>query len=140
MDISQRLRAEGYKVTPQRVAIYKALQNQHGEHPSAEILYNQLHDEHPTISLATVYKTLEIFAKIGLVKIINVGGDYSLYDTVVEPHPHIRCIECGMVEDIEGINVSEIQEKVHKITSYQVYRSQLVFDGRCEKCIEKGQE
>ena len=61
------LRSQGFKVTPQRIAIYDALRGHH-DHPTAEMLYHTLRPEHPSMSLATVYKTMEIFEKIGLVK------------------------------------------------------------------------
>ena len=72
MDIAQILRSQGFKVTPQRIAIYDALRGHH-DHPTAEMLYHTLRPEHPSMSLATVYKTMEIFEKIGLVKILEVG-------------------------------------------------------------------
>ena len=70
MDIAQILRSQGFKVTPQRIAIYDALRGHH-DHPTAEMLYHTLRPEHPSMSLATVYKTMEIFAKIGVVKIFK---------------------------------------------------------------------
>ena len=72
MDIAQILRSQGFKVTPQRIAIYDALRGHH-DHPTAEMLYHTLRPERPSMSLATVYKTREIFEKIGLVKILEVG-------------------------------------------------------------------
>jgi len=74
MDIAQILRSQGFKVTPQRIAIYDALRGHH-DHPTAEMLYHTLRPEHPSMSLATVYKTMEIFEKIGLVKILEVGDE-----------------------------------------------------------------
>ena len=56
MDIAQILRSQGFKVTPQRIAIYDALRGHH-DHPTAEMLYHTLRPEHPSMSLATVYKT-----------------------------------------------------------------------------------
>ena len=79
MDIAQILRSQGFKVTPQRIAIYDALRGHH-DHPTAEMLYHTLRPEHPSMSLATVYKTMEIFEKIGLVKILEVGDERAHYD------------------------------------------------------------
>lgn len=136
MDISQQLRSNGYKVTPQRVAIYKAL-SKITKHPNAEIIHNYLHDEYPLISLATVYKTMEIFAKIGLVSIVDVATESCLYDSVTKPHPHVHCLECGKVEDIEGINMEQVFEKVQKLTNYEVKNTQIVFQGICKNCLNK---
>ena len=90
MDIVSRLREKGYKVTPQRLAVWSAIDGVH-THPTAEMIYQSLYPENPTMSLATVYKTLEIFANIGLVKILDVGDDASHYDWDTHEHSHIRC-------------------------------------------------
>ena len=94
MDIAQILRSQGFKVTPQRIAIYDALRGHH-DHPTAEMLYHTLRPEHPSMSLATVYKTMEIFEKIGLVKILEVGDERAHYDWDTQAHSHIRCIRCN---------------------------------------------
>ncbi len=67
MDIAQILRSEGFKVTPQRIAIYDALRGHHN-HPTAEMIYHSLRPTHPSMSLATVYKTMEIFEKLALLR------------------------------------------------------------------------
>ena len=108
MDIAQILRSQGFKVTPQRIAIYDALRGHH-DHPTAEMLYHTLRPEHPSMSLATVYKTMEIFEKIGLVKILEVGDERAHYDWDTQAHSHIRCIRCNKVEDMMGIDLKAIK-------------------------------
>ena len=71
MDIAQILRSEGFKVTPQRIAIYDALRGHHN-HPTAEMIYHSLRPTHPSMSLATVYKTMEL-------AYYRVYGQCSLY-------------------------------------------------------------
>ena len=88
--VADILRSHGFKVTPQRLAVYDALQHT-TEHPNAEMLYNMLLPAYPTMSLATVYKTMEIFDRIGLVQVLNIGEDSYRYDARMENHPHIRC-------------------------------------------------
>ena len=88
MDIAQILRSEGFKVTPQRIAIYDALRGHHN-HPTAEMIYHSLRPTHPSMSLATVYKTMEIFEKIGLVKVLEVGDERAHYDWDTTAHAHI---------------------------------------------------
>ena len=67
-NVTQILRDNGFKVTPQRLAVYEALAATE-MHPNAEMLYNILQPQYPTMSLATVYKTMDIFAGIGLIQI-----------------------------------------------------------------------
>lgn len=133
MDIAQRLRSEGFKVTPQRLAIYDALLK-YDLHPTAECIYRNIHEEYPTISLATVYKTMEIFAKVGLVRILNIGNEPSRYDYDVHPHPHIRCMECGNVEDVVNMDVEEIFHKIQENSNYEVLRAEIAFEGICPRC------
>lgn len=137
IDIALKLRTEGYKVTPQRIAIYNAINHKH-EHPSAEMIYQSLRSEYPTMSLATVYKTMEIFEKIGLVRVLDMGDDCSRYDWDVEPHPHIRCICCNKVEDLTGVDLNAIREKIESDSDYQLTGQQLSFEGICPKCLRKG--
>ena len=93
------MREKGFKVTPQRLAVYDALSSTKS-HPNAEMLYNMLQPSYPTMSLATVYKTMDIFAELGLIQVLNVGEDSYRYDAETGNHPHIRCTECNRVDDI----------------------------------------
>lgn len=70
MEIAEVLRKNGYKVTPQRLAVYEAI-NHNPTHPNAEAIYKILQPNYPSMSLATVYKTMEIFAKIGVVQVLQ---------------------------------------------------------------------
>lgn len=136
MEIEQRLRAEGFKVTPQRIAIYNAL-FEFEKHPTAEMIYRSLHEKYPTISLATVYKTMEIFEKIGVIRILDVGGDSCRYDYDTYLHPHIRCSICGRVDDAEGVDMQAVFDQVHESSNYEVLNTQMIFEGICPECIHK---
>ena len=78
-ELTALLRQNGYKVTPQRLAVYEALANTK-QHPSAEMLFGTLQPKYPSMSFATVYKTVEILNKLGLIQIINTGEDSFRYD------------------------------------------------------------
>lgn len=136
MDIAQKLRSEGYKVTPQRIAIYQTLYGS-TEHPNAEMVYQHLRPAYPTMSLATVYKTMEIFEKIGLVKILDMGDDSNRYDWDVEAHPHIRCTVCNKVEDLHGIDMGSLRSAVETLSDYSVTGQQLAFEGVCPDCLRR---
>ena len=130
------LRDKGFKVTPQRLAIYTVLANTK-VHPSAEMIFSQLQPVYPTMSLATVYKTIEILKEIGMVQVLNVGEDSFRYDANIENHPHIRCMACGRVDDLEGIEADEFIKGVSNLTSYQVTGQQFYFFGICPECQTK---
>lgn len=131
--ITAMLRDKGFKVTPQRLAIYETLR-QTKAHPSAEMIFNELQPAYPTMSLATVYKTIEILKAIGLIQVLNVGEDSFRYDAEVSNHPHVRCMKCCRVDDIMGIESDEFIELISQSTSYKLTGQQFYFYGVCPKC------
>lgn len=131
--ITATLRDRGFKVTPQRLAIYETLR-QTKSHPSAEMIFQQLQPHYPTMSLATVYKTIEILKEIGLIQVLNVGEDSFRYDADVHNHPHVRCMKCGRVDDVIGVESEEFIDMIAKSTSYQLTGQQFYFYGVCPKC------
>ncbi|MBP2631237.1 MAG: perR 1 [Firmicutes bacterium] len=135
-NVTALLRERGFKVTPQRLAIYDVLCNT-TEHPSAEAIFNQLQPHYPTMSLATVYKTIEILKEIGLVQVLNVGEDSFRYDANTENHPHVRCMVCKRVDDIFDVDASDFMAKVAEKTSYQLTGQQFYFYGICPDCQVK---
>jgi len=132
-NITTIFREKKLKLTPQRIAVYKYLQSTK-EHPSAEIIYKALQPTYPTMSLATVYKALKTLVEVELILELNVGEGNFRYDGNVCSHPHIQCIGCGKVDDIEGICFSNINEDVKQHTSYEVLASKIYFYGLCENC------
>lgn len=136
MDIIEKLKSERLKVTPQRIAIYNALYGQN-EHPTAEKIYRDLRESHPNMSLATVYKTMEIFERIGIVRVLDLGDDSSRYDWDVHEHPHVRCTICNRVDDLHHINMKSLSDEVARTSEYEVTGQQLAFEGICPKCRRK---
>jgi Fur family peroxide stress response transcriptional regulator len=132
-NLSSIFREKKLKLTPQRIAVYKFLQSTK-EHPSAEIIYKALQPEYPTMSLATVYKALKTLVEVDLIQEINVGEGNFRYDGNVSPHPHIQCLECGRVDDIEGICFSDLNDKVKDYTEYEISGNQVYFYGICKSC------
>lgn len=135
-DITVLLRSRGFKVTPQRLAIYEVLYNSK-EHPSAEMIFSRLQSVYPTMSLATVYKTIEILREIGLVQILNAGEDSFRYDANTENHPHIRCLICGRVDDLDGVDSQHFISMIAKQTDYKITGQQFYFYGICPECQQK---
>ncbi|WP_378956579.1 Fur family transcriptional regulator [Pelosinus sp. sgz500959] len=134
--ITSLLREKGFKVTPQRLAIYNMLASTHS-HPNAEMIFNELQAMYPTMSLATVYKTMEILKEIGLVKILNAGEDSFRYDADTSDHPHVRCMECGQVEDVDNIDSVDFVKQVAQGTNYKLVNQQFYFYGICPSCQRK---
>lgn len=132
-NITTIFREKKLKLTPQRIAVYKYLQSTK-EHPSAEVIYKALQEAYPTMSLATVYKALKTLVEVELIIELNVGEGNFRYDGNICSHPHIQCMSCGIVDDIEGICFSNVNEEVKQHTSYEVLASKIYFYGLCENC------
>ena len=135
-EIAQILREKGLKVTPQRIAVYYMLMNTY-EHPNAEMINKSLEPTNPTMSLATVYKTLDFFKQLGLVQELNVGEPSSRYDAVGQCHPHTVCKVCGKVEDLHMEQLTEVAKKLVPDLDFDVEMEQLILYGTCGACRKK---
>ena len=137
-DTTQILRAKGLKVTPQRIAIYTMLSHT-DEHPNAETIYRSLVPTNPTLSLATVYKTLDFFKASGLIQELNVGEASSRYDAIVTRHPHAVCTCCGKVVDLPADAFEELRHRACELTDFSLESEQLIFYVKCSKCKNQTQ-
>lgn len=129
----QTLKENNYKVTLQRIAIYEILKNTK-EHPNAETIYNKLCEKYPSISLATVYKCLDLFENLNLIKAINVTENSFRYDVNTCSHPHIICCKCKKVEDLHEEEVFNLTTQAEEITNYDIKKQELIFYGKCPDC------
>jgi Fur family transcriptional regulator, peroxide stress response regulator len=134
--MSIMFKEKNLKLTPQRYAIYKYLKSTK-MHPSAEMIYSALRADYPTMSLATVYKTLKTLIEIKLIRELNVGEDNFRFDANISMHPHVMCFTCGRVDDIEIVDFSFLNEEVEKYSNYNIHDHQLYFYGICPECKEK---
>lgn len=135
MEIAEVLRKNGYKVTPQRLAVYEAI-NHNPTHPNVEAIYKILQPNYPSMSLATVYKTMEIFAKIGVVQVLQCAEDAHRYDYNTTPHAHIRCEKCNCVIDID-MDQEELRQQAAEQSGFVVNGVSISFVGICPECREK---
>jgi Fur family peroxide stress response transcriptional regulator len=95
----RRCREAGMNVTPQRMAIYRALLESE-DHPTPELLYKRVRPKMPALSLATIYKSLDALTKLGLAHRVPVAGDRKRYDANVDQHHHLVCTRCNKVMDV----------------------------------------
>ena len=135
-EVTDILRRNKKKVTPQRLAVYAALADT-TEHPTAETLYKGLRADYPTMSLATVYKSLDAFCEIGIVRELNVGEEAFRYDADISPHPHIRCMSCDRVADVPITALPALDKNVASVTGYRIVSQQMYFFGYCPECQKK---
>lgn len=129
-----KLRKRDYRLTPQRIALLRLLAASNG-HPSAHQLYDQMKEQFPTTSLATVYKTLNVLKEMDEVLELGFSGDDNRYDgNKPFPHPHLICIRCQKILDSE-VNLDQgLIQEVAQSSGYQIVGHRLDFYGLCPEC------
>ena len=133
METAHILKQKNIKVTPQRIAVYNMLLST-SQHPDAETIYKALEATNPTMSLATVYKTLDYFKTLGLVQELNVGEGRARYDSLVKCHPHTVCSACGTVCDLFNEELTDLHKKTSYPLDFTVTNEQLILYGLCTNC------
>ena len=131
-ELTDLFRQQGLKVTPQRQCIFRAL---HGNdaHPTAELIYEQVTQEMPTVSLRTVYQTLNDLAAMGEITQIDLGTGSARFDPNLEAHHHLVCDGCGSVVDVEA-DFTHVRVPDGATHGFEVARTEIVFRGRCAAC------
>ncbi len=119
------------KHSKQRDAVLSALQVTKS-HPTAEWLYNNLKEEFPNISLATVYRNLKLLLSMGEIICFNVNGTEH-YDADCSLHYHFICTSCNAVIDVPKAPIAEI-EKLINPDEMTVEGYSLEFYGKCKNC------
>jgi Fur family transcriptional regulator, peroxide stress response regulator len=134
-----KLKESGYRLTPQRVELIRLIAASEG-HPSASQLYERIKTQFPTMSLATVYKTLDLLKELD--EILEIGlRDDSHYDgNKPYPHPHLICMKCQKIMDGElETAVGKIVQEVENNFGFRVVKHQLDFYGLCPDCQKKSE-
>ena len=131
--IIQLLKQNNLKVTPQRLSICRVVLSS-TNHPSAEEIYDIVKKEHRTISLATVYKTLNLLNKIGLISELRFNGNFSRYDSKSEVHINIVCPKCMKIEDYESKKLNEIWENILSDIKGDIKGQRIDVYKLCENC------
>ena len=127
------LREHNYRLTPQRVELVRLIAASEG-HPSAAQLYARIKHQFPTMSQATVYKTLVLLKEMNQVLEIDLGDDRHYDGNRPDSHPHLICLQCNKIADGEmEIDLSSIK-KMEGTSGYQIIRSQITFFGLCPDC------
>jgi Fur family ferric uptake transcriptional regulator len=103
-------------------------------HPTASELYDMVRKRLPRIGLGTVYRNLELMAENGMILKLEVGGTQKRFDATTDTHYHIRCSNCGKVDDIDTPVLEELVKEAAASSSYQVLGHHVEFSGICPSC------
>ena len=109
-------------------------------HPTADELYGIIKTRLPRISIATVYRNLELMAGSGMIRKLEFAGKQKRFDGDTKKHHHIRCIECGKLDDISVSPVKGIDDCIMDSGGYSVLGHRLDFFGICPECNKRKQD
>lgn len=133
-DIVKKLTEQGYRLTPQRLMTISALGNSDG-HISAEEIYAQVAAKYPHVNISTVYRTLELLKKLGLVTETDFGEGRVRYHPVGKGHHHhLVCQECGGIVDLDEAVLTPLKEVLLREYGFSADLRHLAIFGRCVKC------
>jgi Fur family peroxide stress response transcriptional regulator len=127
------LKQRNFRLTPQRVELVRLIASSEG-HPSAAQLYGRVRPQFPTMSQATVYKTLALLKDMGQVLEIDLHGDSHYDGNQPQPHPHLICVNCNKIIDAEAHLDQQSIMALEKASGFKVLRSQISLFGLCPDC------
>ena len=127
--------AAGIKLTHQRVEVLREVAR-HDGHPSADAILDGVKSRIPTVSVDTVYRTLWLLTDLGLIATLGPRRDAVRFDANLSPHHHYVCERCGVVSDVQNINLAglKIEETLESLGS--VLSAYLEIRGVCAACTE----
>ena len=134
-ELAARFRADGRKVTPQRQRIFEALHDNE-EHPTAEVIWEQVRVDMPSVSLKTVYQTLNELAELGELHSLELGTGAARFDPNLDTHHHLVCEGCGQVHDLYA-DFTDVQVPTGATHGFEISGTEIVFRGRCPRCAAR---
>ena len=132
----QKMQQRGCRLTSHRLALARLLSVSEG-HPNASQLYDTLRPQFPTISLATIYKTLTLLKEEGEVLEIDLHSDSHYDGNKPYPHPHLICSRCHTILDGDSVrSLTALNQEIEQTYGFHISRYQLVFYGVCQSCLQ----
>lgn len=138
-DLQKRLQERQHKMTPQRRIVLQIFLDRPGEHLSAEDVHGILRSNRLEIGLATVYRSLELLNKLGLLQKMEFGDGCSRYelnttDPSAHQHHHLICIRCNKVIEFEDDLLEALEQDIADKSGFRIVDHQVKFFGYCKEC------
>ena len=136
-ELVERMREWAVRVTPQRLAIAEVVLNS-TDHPTVQQIYERVKGHFPSMTLATIYSTLGVLQKSGLIQELPFQK-MSRYEPNMEPHVNLVCIECEIVLDADtGSGVQDVviglRQQISDSSDFEVAWQRVDFYGLCPRC------
>jgi Fe2+ or Zn2+ uptake regulation protein/DNA-binding MarR family transcriptional regulator len=124
------------RMTHQREVLIEELGKLKG-HPTADILYERIKKKLPRISLATVYRNLEILSEAGMIRKLEISGRQKRFDRDIDHHSHVYCIQCQRVDNIKLDQKQVLAPESEEGKGYIISGYRIEFSGICPDCQNK---
>ena len=124
------------KYSRQREAILNFLMTRK-DHPTADVIYDNIRKAQPNISLGTVYRNLSLLAEIGEIQRLTTGDGKDHFDGNAMPHDHFVCRMCNSVIDVNGSVDYKLDKAANKIFDGEIEGHTTIYYGKCRNCIDK---
>ncbi len=132
--LTQSLKMAGMRITPQRIAICKLLSETEA-HPTATMIFDEIREQYPSLSLATVYNTLDTLVGLGVITTLGPAGDGRVhFDADTSPHINLACIICHKIIDMPSDVVAQLQDEVSRTSGYVLRGARILYYGLCPEC------
>jgi Fur family transcriptional regulator, ferric uptake regulator len=138
--LSDALIARGVRMTRQRKIVLDLLEHAAGHLDAAAVL-EQARRADPGIDRATVYRTLSLLKRSGLIEeldLLHLGGKGHYYERrETGTHVHIGCVECGQIIEFPTRLIARLENDIQELTGYTVESTRVEVAGRCPRCSRK---
>ncbi len=106
-------------------------------HPTAAELHRIVRKQLPKISLGTIYRNLDILVRNDMIQKLDFGGSEARFDGNPNRHYHLRCIQCGRVDDIKDLSTGIMLDDFKRLKGYKIHHLRIEFLGICPECQKK---
>jgi Fur family ferric uptake transcriptional regulator len=130
--LSKELRARGYRITPQRLAVLQALHA--GGHISPTQVFERTSQMIPGMTESTVYRTLEFLTENGALLSTQSASGHLTYELTQSDHHHMVCQVCGLEVDLDHNQVQSFYGQVESQTGFRITTGHLTLQGLCTRC------
>jgi Fur family ferric uptake transcriptional regulator len=135
VDLAERLRARGFRLTPQRQLVLEAVTEL--GHATPEDVHAWVRDRAEGVNISTVYRTLELLEELGLVTHAHLSHGAPTYHPADAPqHAHVVCHRCGSVTELEPDDLGTLVETVNRRTGFVADIGHLTVFGECRRCAQ----
>ncbi|HCG91572.1 MAG TPA: transcriptional repressor [Dehalococcoidia bacterium] len=134
-ELLEIMKEQGIKITPQRLAIAEVLVNS-TDHPSVQQIHERVKDHFPSLTLNTIYSTINVLVKRGLIQELPFE-QYSRYESNLNPHLNLVCTVCGDIvdSDIAEPLVKKLLFEISESAKFSIAWQRMDFYGKCKKCF-----